>query len=113
MPIKRVAHRVKMAKKGAKMLALNLVPSSFEEADLKKAKREGFLQATMPVIFPDEEVIPKPLAGYRVMLLAFFLCGLSLSAHEFLCGLLFIYGVQLHQLTPNSILHIACFYHLT
>jgi hypothetical protein len=24
-------------------------------------------------------------------------------------GLLFVYGVQLHQLTPNSILHIACF----
>jgi hypothetical protein len=34
---------------------------------------------------------------------------LSLPAHEFLRGLLFVYGVQLHQLTPNSILHIACF----
>jgi hypothetical protein len=35
--------------------------------------------------------------------------GLSLPAHEFLRGLLFVYGVQLHQLTSNSILHIACF----
>jgi hypothetical protein len=43
------------------------------------------------------------------MFLSFLLHGLSLSAHEFLCGLLFVYGVQLHQLTPNSILHIACF----
>jgi hypothetical protein len=43
------------------------------------------------------------------MFLAFLLRGLSLTAHEFLCGLLFVYGVQLHQLTPNSILHIACF----
>jgi uncharacterized membrane protein (DUF106 family) len=43
------------------------------------------------------------------MFLAFLLCGLSLPAHEFLHGLLFVYGVQLHQLTPNSILHIACF----
>jgi hypothetical protein len=43
------------------------------------------------------------------MFLAFLLCGLSLPAHEFLRGLLFVYGVQLHQLTPNSILHIACF----
>jgi hypothetical protein len=33
----------------------------------------------------------------------------SLPAHEFLRGLLFVYGVQLHQLTPNSILHIVCF----
>jgi hypothetical protein len=43
------------------------------------------------------------------MFLAFLLRGLSLPAHEFLRGLLFVYGVQLHQLTPNSILHIACF----
>jgi hypothetical protein len=43
------------------------------------------------------------------MFLSFILCGLSLPAHEFLRGLLFVYGVQLHQLTPNSILHIACF----
>jgi hypothetical protein len=43
------------------------------------------------------------------MLLAFLLHGLSLPAHEFLRGLLFVYGVQLHQLTPNSILHIAYF----
>jgi hypothetical protein len=43
------------------------------------------------------------------MFLALLLCGLSFPAHEFLRGLLFIYGMQLHQLTPNSILHIACF----
>jgi hypothetical protein len=43
------------------------------------------------------------------MFFYFLLRGLSLPAHEFLRGLLFIYGVQLHQLTPNSILHIACF----
>jgi hypothetical protein len=43
------------------------------------------------------------------MFLSFLLRGLSLPAHEFLRGLLFAYGVQLHQLTPNSILHIACF----
>jgi hypothetical protein len=43
------------------------------------------------------------------MFLAFLFCGLSLPAHEFLRELLFVYGVQLHQLTPNSILHIACF----
>jgi hypothetical protein len=109
MPIKRVVHKAKMAKKGTKKLALNWVPSSFDEADLKKAKKEGFLPAAAPVIFPGDEIVPKPPAGYRVMFLAFLLCGLSLPAHEFLRGLLFVYGVQLHQLTPNSILHIAYF----
>jgi hypothetical protein len=43
------------------------------------------------------------------MFLAFLFRRLSLPAHEFLRGLLFVYGVQLHQLTPNSILHVACF----
>jgi hypothetical protein len=43
------------------------------------------------------------------MFLAFLLRGLSFQTHEFLHGLLFVYGVQLHQLMPNSILHIACF----
>jgi hypothetical protein len=35
--------------------------------------------------------------------------GLSLPPHPFLCGLLFVYGIQLHDLNPNTILHIACF----
>jgi hypothetical protein len=52
---------------------------------------------------------PNPKAAFRVMFFAFLLRGLSLPAHEFLRGLLFVYGVQLHQLIPNSILHIACF----
>jgi hypothetical protein len=108
MPIKKVAHRTKMVKKGSKKMALNWVPSSFDEPDLK-AKKEGFLPAAAPIIFLGEERVPKPPKGYRVMFLAFLLRGLSLPAHEFLHGLLFVYGVQLHQLTPNWILHNACF----
>jgi hypothetical protein len=98
-----------MAKKGTKKLALNWVPSSFDQADPMKAKKEGFLPESTVVIFPRDEAIPRPPVGYLVMFLAFLLHGLSLSAQEFLHGLLFVYGVQLHQLTPNSILHIACF----
>jgi hypothetical protein len=51
MPIKRVAHRTKMAKKGIKKLALNWVPSSFDQPDLMKAKKEGFLPELTAVIF--------------------------------------------------------------
>jgi hypothetical protein len=96
MPIKKVAHQVKMVKKGDKKMALKWVPSSFDEPDLKKAKKEGFLPAVAPVIFLDEEHVPKPPKGYWVMFLAFHLRGLSLLAHEFLRGLLFVYGMQLH-----------------
>jgi hypothetical protein len=72
-------------------------------------KKEGFLAESTEIIFPTSEVIPAPPLGFRVMFLDFILCGFSLPAHEFLRGLHFVYGVQLHQLTPNSLLHIACF----
>jgi hypothetical protein len=90
-------------------MATKWVPSEFKESDLLKAKKEGLLATDALIVFPGTERIPKPPSGHRVMFLAFLLRGLSLPAHEFLHGLLFVYGVQLHQLTPNSILHIACF----
>src|SRR4051812_10172365 len=43
------------------------------------------------------------------MFIAFVLRGLSLPFHDFLRGLLFFYGIQLHHLSPNYLLHIACF----
>jgi hypothetical protein len=103
MPTKKVAHKQKMTKKKSASMATKWVPSEFEESDLNKAKREGFLTGAAPIIFPGTERIPKLPSGYRVMFLAFLLRGLSLPAHEFLHGLLFVYGVQLHQLMPNSI----------
>jgi hypothetical protein len=109
MPIKRVAHKNQMKKKKITNASTSWVPSEFEQFDLTKAEENGFLAGGDQVIFPSTEHIPKPPSGYRVMFLAFLLRGFSFSAHRFLCGLLFIYGVQLHQLTLNSILHIACF----
>jgi hypothetical protein len=79
------------------------------QKELDKAKADGLVSNNDSIIFPSTERIPKPLSGYRVMFLAFLLRGLSLPAYESLRGLLYIYGMQLHQLTPNSILHIACF----
>jgi hypothetical protein len=77
--------------------------------DLVKARKEGFLTASAEVIFPSTGIIRHPQPGFRVIFLAFIFFGLSRPAHKFLRGLLFVYGMQLHQLTPNSILHIACF----
>jgi hypothetical protein len=108
IPIKHVAHRKRMAKEGTKKQALGWTASVFDEADLKKVNKEGFLAESMEIVFPSTEVIPAPPPGFRVMFLDFLLHGFSLPAHEFLHGLLFVYGVQLHQLTPNSLLHIAC-----
>jgi hypothetical protein len=96
MPVKRVAHKEKMAKKKSGSATTNWVPSEFEESDLTKAQREGFLVGGEQVVLPSTKRIPKPPSGYRVMFLAFLLRGLSLPAHEFLRGLLFVHGMQLH-----------------
>jgi hypothetical protein len=109
MRAKTLVQKNKMGKSNIANASTNWVPSEFKQTDLDKALADGLIADGDQVIFPSTERIPKPQSGYRVMFLAFLLRGLSLPAHKFLRGLLFVYGVQLHQLTPNSILHIACF----
>jgi hypothetical protein len=109
MPIKHVTHHKKMEKKFLKKQAMGWTASTLTDVDLAKVRKEGVLADSAEVVFPSTEIIPHQQPGFRVMLLAFLLRGLSLPAHEFLCGQLFVYDMQLHQLTPNSILHIACF----
>jgi hypothetical protein len=63
---------------------------------LEKAQADGLISNDDKVIFPSTERIPKPRDSFRVMFFAYLLRGLSLPAHEFLRGILFVYGVQLH-----------------
>jgi hypothetical protein len=91
MPIKRVEHRKRMAKRSVKKQVVGWTASSFSEVDLAKMKKEGFLAEYAEVIFPSTEVIPAPQPGFRVMFLAFLLRGFSLPAHKFLHGLLFVH----------------------
>jgi hypothetical protein len=84
--MKRVAHKDQMVKKKGIHATTSWVPSEFEQADLAKAQKEGFLVEGDQVVFPSSERIPKPPSGYQVMFLAFLLHGLSLPAHKFLCG---------------------------
>jgi hypothetical protein len=107
MRVKHQAQKHKMTK--GMNAATSWVPSAFTQKELDKARADGLVSNNDEVIFPSAERIPKPKDGFRVMFFAYLLRSLSLPAHEFLRGLLFVYGVQLHQLTPNSILHIACF----
>jgi hypothetical protein len=52
---------------------------------------------------------PTPREDERVCFVSFLLRGVGFPIHPFLRGLLEFYGLQLHHLTPNSILHIAGF----
>ena len=53
--------------------------------------------------------VPSPSKGERVCLVPYLIRGLGFPIHPFLRGLLEFYGLQLHNLTPASILHIAGF----
>ena len=53
------------------------------------------------------ESFPCPSMGERVSLVPYLLRGLGFPIHPFLRRLLEFYGLQLHNLTPASILHIA------
>jgi hypothetical protein len=92
MRIKSLAHKNQMGKK-ATNASTSWVPSEFVQVDLAKAQKDGLIAEGDQVVFPSTDCIPKPPSGYRVMFLAFLLCGLSFPAHEFLCWLLFVYGV--------------------
>jgi hypothetical protein len=109
MRLKHLAAKNKMAKGKMMNAAMSWVPFAFTQKELEKAKADGLISNNDSIIFPTTERIPKPQSGYWVMFLAFLLRELSLPTHEFLRGLVYVYSVQLHQLTPNSLLHIACF----
>jgi hypothetical protein len=84
--------------------------SAISNRDINKLRALGFISASEEdICLPGSVTRPKPPKGFTVMFAAFLFRGLSLPAHEFLRSLLFFYGIQLWQLTPNSILHLSIF----
>jgi hypothetical protein len=88
----------------------NWVQTKIADKELSNAKKIGILKNDpAECLIAGPEIIPRPPPGFRVIFLAIILRGLSLPPHPFLRGLLFAYGIQLHDLNPNTILYIACF----
>ena len=58
------------------------------------------------------DVPPREESQEIVTFLSFVLRGFAIPASDFFYGLLHYWGVQVHHLTPNSILHISIFVHL-
>ncbi|KAK1648624.1 hypothetical protein QYE76_066429 [Lolium multiflorum] len=83
--------------------------SKVTNQDLNLLKKLGITKKPKAVCFPSEESYPAPPMGYRVSFVDHLIRGLSAPIHPFLRGLLYVYGLQLHHLTPNSILHISIF----
>ncbi|KAK1662906.1 hypothetical protein QYE76_051065 [Lolium multiflorum] len=76
--------------------------------DVNLLKRLGLMKKERHPL-PQGESYPNPPMEYRVSFVDHLIRGLSAPIHDFLRGLLFVYGIQLHQLTPNSILHVSIF----
>jgi hypothetical protein len=88
----------------------NWVQTKFLEKQLQRAEKISILKNDLAeTLITGPEIISRPPTGFWVLFFAFLLRGLSFPPHPFLRGLLFAYGIQLHDLNPNTILHIACF----
>ncbi|KAK1699367.1 hypothetical protein QYE76_016064 [Lolium multiflorum] len=83
--------------------------SKISNQDVNLMKKLGLMKKEGAIRFPNEESYPSPPIEYRVSFVDHLIRGLSTPINDFLRGLLFVYGVQLHQLTPNSILHVVIF----
>ena len=86
--------------------------SSVKEITLTKLRNDGFLppadklRARAPSA---KEVLPEARDNERVLFVDAVHRGLGFPLHDFVRGLVYAYGVQIHDFTPNGILHIAAF----
>ena len=86
--------------------------SAVKEATLTKLRNDGFLPSAdkLRVRAPSaKEVLPEPRENERVLFVEVVYRGLGFPLHDFVRGLLYAYGVQIHDFTPNGILHIVGF----
>ena len=89
----------------------DLQRSSVTERHLDLLRRDGHLASTrkMKTHVPGDEVIARLNKDERVCFVDFVNRGFTFPVHKFFRGLMYAYGVQLHDFTPNAILHISCF----
>ena len=75
------------------------MPSSVTEEDIKKLREARYLTAKISHRLPARgQVIPTPESGESVVFVS-----------HLLRGLMFYYGLDFHDLAPDSILHISSF----
>ena len=55
------------------------------------------------------KIVPTPKPQERVVFLSHFILGLGFPLHPFVRGIMFYYGLDFHDLSPNLILNISAF----
>ena len=80
------------------------------EEDVLKLREARFLPGEISHRLPAQgQVIPTPKPGESVVFMSHFLRGLGFPTDPFVRGLMFYYGLEFHDLAPESILHISSF----
>ena len=78
-----------------------------EEKDIANLREVGYLTADIQHMLPaPRQVIPTPEPNEYVVFVPHFLRGLGFTLRPFVRGLMFYYGLEFHDLAPESILHI-------
>ena len=86
------------------------MPSSVMEEDVLKLREARFLTSEISHRLPAQgQVIPTPKPGESVVFMSHFLRGLGFPIDPFVRGLMFYYGLEFHDLAPESILQISLF----
>ena len=76
--------------------------------NITKLRRAGYLAADIAHQLPDAgQIIPTLEPHERVVFLTHFVRGLGFPLHPFVRGLMFYYGLDFHDLAPDSFLHIS------
>ena len=84
--------------------------STATEKKIANLRAAGYLAADIVHRLPAYgQVIPTPGPHERVVFLAHFIRGLGFPLHPFVRGLMFYYGLDFHDLAPNSFLNISVF----
>ena len=84
--------------------------SSIQNEDIAKLREVGYLTADIRHRLPTPgQVIPTPEPNECVVFVPHFLRGLGLTLDPFVRGLMFYYGLDFHDLAPDSLLHISTF----
>ena len=86
------------------------MPSSVTEEDIKKLREATYLTVEISHRLPARgQVIPTLEPNESVVFVSHFLRGLGLALDPFVRGPMFYYGLDFHDLAPDSLLQISSF----
>ena len=84
--------------------------STIREKDIKKLREAGYLAKKINHRLPTAgQIDSTPEPQERVVFLPHFVRGLGFPLHPFVRDIMYYYGIDLHDLSPNSFLNISTF----